>query len=139
MPIQNYGLHWNWQYGMRGKANARGPVVNFSGIQVGIYVLYAGDIPMYIGRSGDGRQPSISGRLVDHEQTKPGWDNYCWFGFLPVVNGVVERRTTLNIPISVAISDIEAFAIYVLKGIVKNDAPGKHRHMEQYFQQPSDA
>jgi hypothetical protein len=51
-----------------------------------------------------------------------------------VIDGVVEPRSDVKTTISNAISDIEAFAIYALRGVVQNDASGKHRHMDQYVQ-----
>ena len=134
MLIQNYGLHWDWQHGMRGQQSKGDLLVDFSGIQVGIYVLYAGTKPIYVGRSGDGKAPSISGRLVDHERNKTGWNNFCWFGFYPVVDGILQPRKEPSTTVTEAISDIEAFAIYLLKGVAKNVASGKHKHIIEYHQ-----
>jgi hypothetical protein len=132
MPIISYGVTWNPQYAMVGRCGNADPI-DFRGWQIGLYVLYQRDRLMYVGKSGGGEEPSISGRLVYHkteDKNKIGkWDRYSWFGFLTEESA----KRTISMPVGDCISDIEALLIH-LTHPEWNRAPGKHKHIQEFEQ-----
>jgi hypothetical protein len=121
---------------MRGRCRDSGPI-DFEGRQIGLYVLYQRDELMYVGRSGDGKHPSISGRLRYHykeDKYKIGkWDRHSWFGFLSAAK--LSEQITISMSVGEYISDIEALLIH-LNQPKWNLSPGKHRHIQEFEQIP---
>ena len=136
MPILNYGIKWDPHYAMRGRHRDFG-AIDFEGWQIGLYALYQRDKLMYIGRSSDGKKPSISGRLRYHykeDKEKMGkWERYSWFGFLPP--RPASAQTTISMPIGECVSDIEALLIHLIQP-PWNGAPGSHSHIHEFEQIP---
>jgi hypothetical protein len=142
MPIICYGIGWKLQdprtsngetVAMYGYHRGFGEI-DFHGWQIGVYALYRRGKLMYVGRSGQGKTPSISGRLVCHSQedkNKIGkWNEYSWFGFR---HPRWKRKTTVNLPIGDCISDIEALLVHLLEP-EWNHATGRNRHMYRFEQ-----
>jgi len=72
MPlIKQYGLHWP-----RNQENLE-EIEDLAGHRSGIYVLYHGAMPVYIGRG------AISARLLSHakegSKKEQFWDRFSWF------------------------------------------------------------
>jgi hypothetical protein len=117
---------------MKGRCGNADPI-DFEGWQIGLYALYQRDRLMYVGRSGDGKRPSISGRLVYHSREhklKIGkWDRYSWFGFLK--NPGVHKK--ISMPVGDCIKDIEALLIHLIQP-EWNRAAGKNKHIQEFEQ-----
>jgi hypothetical protein len=135
MPIRNYGLHWDFELGQKGRRTKRGPVVDFEP-QIGVYLLYRRKKLIYVGRSGKGFGPNIGGRLVHHSREGKlvgKWDSYSWFGFFPVIDGKIRKRKKTDVSVAEEIRDIEALLIYLLDP-PENGRPGDHGHIDAYSQ-----
>lgn len=61
-----------------GRASTRAPIIDF-GSQPGIYILYNGNQPIYVGQADDGR---LADRIGEHtrDRLKSRWDTFSWFG-----------------------------------------------------------
>lgn len=100
--VQNYGLFWsrkyiNWEkktlIGTKMSGNKYTPKVWSTKVkktdfykQRGIYVLYEGDKPVYVGQAGikGAENKNVLGaRLFQHTEDDIGdrWDSFSWFGF----------------------------------------------------------
>ena len=90
--IKTYGLRWHasrvqWSgrnedvglWGVPAKQRRTEPT-NFAD-QIAIYVLYDGEIPIYVGQSGAGNN-KLMGRLKHHraDRLADRWDRFSWFG-----------------------------------------------------------
>lgn len=94
--IRSFGIFWSrsdviWKASqgssrtatrMLGRSNDRAPEIDF-GDQPGIYILYNGEKPIYVGQAKDGR---LSDRIGDHtrDRLKSRWDRFSWFGLKSV-------------------------------------------------------
>ena len=66
--------------------------------QIAIYVLYDGEIPIYVGQSG-ARNNSLMGRLKKHrgDRLADRWDRFSWFGLCRVrPNGAINPQATVK-------------------------------------------
>jgi len=80
----------------------------------GIYVLYRGRVPVYIGKAVEGRNP-IASRLSHHARDwyAHAWDNVSWFHF----DQSVDKRV---------IEAVEAMLIANTPGTLNGALPGGH-------------
>ena len=92
-----YGLYWdraevNWnpgrgrqRGGLRGLAGDGSAPVDFSN-QAGIYILYNGMTPVYVGRTSADNNALLGRLTAHHNDDRKGarWDKFSWFGFRPV-------------------------------------------------------
>ena len=107
--IKTYGLRWHasrvqWSgrnkdvglWGVPAKQRRSKPT-NFAD-QIAIYVLYDGEIPIYVGQSGAGNN-RLMGRLKHHraDRLADRWDRFSWFGLCRVqANGVIDPQATIE-------------------------------------------
>ena len=95
IKVSAYGLFWErdkvcWnpgkgkslQYELPGTADGADSPVDFGG-QAGVYILYNGPIPVYVGRT---TKDHLFQRLRDHttDKHKSRWNRFSWFGFRAV-------------------------------------------------------
>lgn len=109
MPVENYGLKWNYDDGMVGKL-AGGDHVKFYE-QIGIYVIYWGDQIVYVGRSGSGNNPGIYGRLKGHKEDGWKFSTYSWFGMYPVGAECRVDRSAPTMSVPQTVKNLEALLI----------------------------
>lgn len=98
--IQSFGMYWSradvkWTAGsikLWGQETAGADLVNFAD-QAGVYILYNGEKPIYVGQASGKR---LGRRLDEHtrDRHKTRWDRFSWFGLLAidpeaVVNGSI--------------------------------------------------
>ena len=107
--IKTYGLRWHasrvqWSgrnedvglWGVPAKQRRSEPT-NFAD-QIAIYVLYDGEIPIYVGQSGAGNN-KLMGRLKHHraDRLADRWDRFSWFGLCGVrSNGAISPQATVK-------------------------------------------
>lgn len=110
------GLHGTFQYEPK-NAKARKVDTNCWN-QRGIYVLYQGYEPVYVGRVGTGETTNIGNRLNAHRTNKweDKWDRFSWYGVCAInkTDGQVRDapKTLADTPDKI-ISDLEAIAIFI--------------------------
>ena len=119
-----YGLYWdrdkvNWnpgrgrsRGGLLGKAGDGSEQVDFSN-QAGIYVLYSGMTPVYVGRT-TAESNALLGRLVSHnndDRKGARWDKFSWFGFRPVGDDGNLVTTDASVSTDLLITFLEAVMI----------------------------
>ena len=118
-----YGLYWerdkvNWnpgrggQRGLWGAAGDGTEPVDFSN-QAGIYVLYNGMTPLYVGRT-IAEDRALMTRLVSHhrdDRKGARWDKFSWFGFRRVGNNGQLVATNANVSTDLLITFLEAVMI----------------------------
>ena len=95
IKVSAYGLFWErdkvcWnpgkgkslQYELPGTADGADSPVDFGG-QAGVYILYNGAIPVYVGRT---TKDHLFKRLQEHtiDKHKSRWNRFSWFGFRAV-------------------------------------------------------
>lgn len=134
--IFNHGECWEYEKSGWGKCGRL--KVNFA-TQIGIYVLYRGDKPIYVGRACKGKG-TIGKRLDYHwkRRNKRRWTSYSWFGFKPDRNdGTLGNPPNKAVGYEAEICDVEALLIYLLN-TPRNDIAGKHRHIKRFNQLAED-
>nr|WP_077686832.1 HTH domain-containing protein [Tessaracoccus aquimaris] len=84
--------------------------INFAE-QVGVYILYAGDRVIYVGRS---TEPRLGPRLWDHTRDRltGRWDRFSWFGVRAVADdGSLGFVPTGNFAVEMLVATMEALLI----------------------------
>ena len=122
--VSGYGLYWdrdkvNWnpgqgrrRGGLLGLAGDGTAPVDFSN-QVGIYVLYNGMTPVYVGRT-TAESNALMTRLVSHhndDRKSARWDKFSWFGFRPVGENNQLVTTNASVSTDLLITFMEAVMI----------------------------
>jgi hypothetical protein len=145
MLIKAYAIHWRvedaWPPAGRGRRELLGrrgahrshlQICNFWR-QQGLYILYDGYGPYYVGLV---RQGTLGNRLRTHhyvDKHAGKWDRFSWFGFCAVLGARDERgiqKLKLRAELATgrlddAIADIEALLIDAL-------GPKANRHIERF-------
>jgi hypothetical protein len=137
MPIQNYGDGWRIELSSYGRTSPRGTPVDFAG-QIGVYILYDEQRPVYIGRDGHD-EGSILSQVKAHRERrdKDPWDTFSWVGFRPVgIDGSLQRIREPSTWYEEEIRDNEALLVYVLNP-PNHLRSGDYRHIPRYFQVPA--
>ena len=121
-----YGLYWdrgkvNWNPGQGASASGRllgredneSDTIDFSN-QAGVYVLYSGLTPVYVGQT-TARNNALITRLKAHnsnDRRGSRWDKFSWFGFRPVgADGNLETDDDATVSIELLITFMEAVMI----------------------------
>ena len=122
--VSGYGLYWdrdkvNWnpgrgrsRGGLLGSAGDGTDTVDFSN-QAGIYVLYNGMTPVYVGRT-TAENNALLTRLVSHhndDRKSARWDKFSWFGFRPVGDDNQLVTTDTSVSTDLLITFMEAVMI----------------------------
>ena len=122
--VSGYGLYWdrdkvNWnpgrgrsRGGLLGSAGDGTDTVDFS-TQAGIYVLYNGMTPVYVGRT-TAENNALLTRLVSHhndDRKSARWDKFSWFGFRPVSDDNQLVTTDASVSTDLLITFMEAVMI----------------------------
>ena len=122
--VSGYGLYWdrdkvNWnpgqgrrRGGLLGSAGDGTDPVDFSN-QAGIYVLYNGMTPVYVGRT-TAESNALMTRLVSHhndDRKSARWDKFSWFGFRPVGENNQLVTTDASVSTDLLITFMEAVMI----------------------------
>lgn len=116
--INAFGMFWSrdrvaWRTGMPnllGVQQSGSAEVNFTA-QAGVYVLYDGSRPIYVGRVTESR---LGMRLFEHTRDRltGRWDRFSWFGVRGVQdNGELSGVPTSGIAVSSLIATMEALLI----------------------------
>ena len=119
-----YGLYWerdkvNWnpgrgrqRGGMLGRAGDGTNPVDFSN-QAGIYVLYNGMTPVYVGRTNADNNALMTRLVSHHSDDRKGarWDKFSWFGFRPVSDDGQLVTTDTSVSTDLLITFLEAVMI----------------------------
>lgn len=116
--INAFGMFWNrdrvyWKPTMArllGVQQSGSAVVNFNE-QAGVYVLYDGSRPIYVGRV---TEPRLGQRLFEHTRDRltGRWNRFSWFGVRGVRdNGELAPIPTLGIGVGGLIATMEALLI----------------------------
>ena len=118
-----YGLYWernevNWNPGRGRQSRLLGTAgdgtnpVDFSN-QAGIYVLYNGMIPLYVGRTFAENNALMTRLVRHHRDDRKGarWDKFSWFGFRRVGRDGQLVATNTNVSTDLLITFLEAVMI----------------------------
>ncbi len=132
---RNSGLYGTFQYTPKNAQKAKTVETNCWS-QRGIYVLYEGYEPVYVGQAGTKANASIGNRLKDHTRGsfQDRWNRFSWYGICTIntTNGIVKdiaKQTTVQ-P-DQFINDLEAIAIFVSDTENKLSGKLKARKVEQ--------
>jgi len=102
--IGAFGMYWdrnkvNWRSRkLLGVQMSGSKIIDFSE-QIGVYILYDGQRPIYVGRS----ESSIIERLYSHTKGKLSsrWNRFSWFGIYSVnANGTLDKEISRKISLS---------------------------------------
>lgn len=137
--ISAYGMYWRRDYvqwnnspKLLGAQQLGAKVVDFSR-QIGIYVLYDGSRPIYVGQVF---APRLGVRLYEHTRDRLNgrWQRFSWFGLRPVGSGGVladfEEPASLLSPL---VDTLEAILIEVVEP-VQNRRMGNGFSAVEYIQ-----
>lgn len=83
---------------------------DFAG-QAGVYILYDGNRPVYVGRMTADR---LGARLAEHtrDRLSARWDRFSWFGVRPVDSeGALGQKPEAGISVDILIATMEALLI----------------------------
>ena len=122
--VCGYGLYWgrdkvNWnpgrgrqRGGLLGTAGDGTGQVDFSN-QAGIYVLYNGMAPVYVGRTAAENNALMTRLVSHHNDDRKGarWDRFSWFGFRPVGDDGQLVTTDTSVSTDLLITFLEAVMI----------------------------
>jgi hypothetical protein len=139
--IRAFGMYWRrdlikWKSNPKllGKATIGAAQINFSK-QIGVYLLYDGERPIYVGRSVPG---SIGQRLYDHTRDRLSgrWSRFSWFGLLEASGSEVNPNLVFNLnKTEPLIKLIEAILIEALEPPL-NRKQGDYLTDKEYIQVP---
>ncbi len=111
------GLYGTFQYTPKNAQKAKTVETNCWS-QRGIYVLYEGYEPVYVGQAGIKASASIGNRLKAHTRDpfQDRWNRFSWYGICTIntTNGIVkDAAKQATVKPDQIISDLEAIAIYI--------------------------
>lgn len=118
--IQAFGMYWDrdqvdWTndsklWGRQSNASVKVDMAK----QIGVYVLYDGHTPVYVGRSVD---RAIGLRLYEHtkDRLRARWNRFSWFGLLPVSEQGTLGAATIPKESDAWIHTMEALLIEVIE------------------------
>jgi len=137
--ITSFGMYWRrdqvrWSNRPRilGAQQLGAKIVDFTE-QVGLYVLYDGSRPIYVGQVS---RPRLGARLFEHTRDRLNgrWQRFSWFGLRPVMrSGNLGDFKAPAEPLNIFIDTLEAIIIEIVEP-VQNRRTGNGFSTIEYIQ-----
>lgn len=137
--ITSFGMYWRrdqvkWSNRPRilGAQQLGAKIVDFAE-QIGLYVLYDGSRPIYVGQVS---RPRLGVRLFEHTRDRLNgrWQRFSWFGLRPVMrSGNLGNFKTPTEPLNIFIDTLEAIIIEIVEP-VQNRRVGNGFSTIEYIQ-----